>query len=253
MLSFYDTNMFASSYFTVHYTTGLLNSLFWWVRGWTRVSTSNFKGNPHFLVTESHRSEMHWSLSGINALWEVYWSLLWLRITAGWIFKANLHVRECGSLHWSSTTHQGSVNFHKRRREVLPSISKRHFLLSFFQSVTTTRKIDCLVAQTTDLVCVGILTSQGCNQSGHPWHVISLHPGHISRGVPVGESLVVAQTFLNIFIKAQGNYLVKDFKTLGWVHSTKKQWWSHLTLYILEHFSGGALQGDLGHLLHDGS
>ena len=43
---------------------------------------------------------------------------------------------------------------------------------------------------------------------------------------------------MNLFIKVEANHPATDFKPQGWVHSTKRQWWSNLTVYILEHFSG---------------
>ena len=46
----------------------------------------------------------------------------------------------------------------------------------------------------------------------------------------------MAQTLLNQFVKTNGNYPTTDFRTLGWVHYTKKQWWSSPILYILEYF-----------------
>ena len=63
-----------------------------------------------------------------------------------------------------------------------------------------------------------------------------LASGNVGKDVLVRENPAMARTFLNLFIKAKGNYPTTDFRTLGWVHSTKKQWWSHLTLYVLEHF-----------------
>ena len=65
---------------------------------------------------------------------------------------------------------------------------------------------------------------------------MSLHPGIISRDVPVGENPAKVPTFLNQFMKAGGNYLATDFRTLGWVSAFKQHWWSSLTLYVLEAF-----------------
>ena len=46
----------------------------------------------------------------------------------------------------------------------------------------------------------------------------------------------MAQTFLNQFIKVQGNYPMRDFRAPGWVHPSQKPWWRDLALYVLEHF-----------------
>ena len=32
------------------------------------------------------------------------------------------------------------------------------------------------------------------------------------------------------------NYLTTGFRTLGWVHSAKRQWWSQLINYVLDQF-----------------
>ena len=88
------------------------------------------------------------------------------------------------------------------------------------------------------LSACGILTPQSYRWLGHPRPVIGLYPGLADKYVPPGENLAMSRTFLNQFVKADGNYLMTDFRTPCWVHSTKKQWWSQLTTYILDHFSG---------------
>jgi len=67
--------------------------------------------------------------------------------------------------------------------------------------------------------------------------VIGFYPGLVDKDVPGGENPAMARTFLNQLVKVEGNYSVRDFKTPGWVHSTKKQWWSQLTNYVLNEFS----------------
>jgi len=121
-------------------------------------------------------------------------------------------------------------------KNYLPS-SKCHFPLSFFRSVTTERKMAWLLNRSTDSVRVGILTAQSHNRSGPPQLVIGLYPGLFGKDVLAGENPMMAWTFLNQFIKADSNYPVTDFRTPGWVHSTKKQWWSQLTSYVLDQFS----------------
>jgi len=85
-------------------------------------------------------------------------------------------------------------------------------------------------------VHVGILISNGFSWSGPPRSIISLHPGNVSRDLPMGENLAMVPTFLNRFSKVNGNYPATDFWTPGWVHSFNQQWWSSLTLYVLEFF-----------------
>jgi len=116
-------------------------------------------------------------------------------------------------------------------------LSKRHFPLSFFRLVTLVRKKNRPMTRSADSVQAGILTPHGYDWFGPPSHVLGLHLGNIGKDVSVGENLAMAQTFLNKFVKADGNHPVTDFKTPGWVHFTNKQWWSNLTLYILEYFN----------------
>jgi len=52
------------------------------------------------------------------------------------------------------------------------------------------------------------------------------------------------RTFLNQFVKADSNYSTTDFRTPGWAYSTKKQWWSQLTNYVLNQ-----LNDELGRLV----
>jgi len=44
----------------------------------------------------------------------------------------------------------------------------------------------------------------------------------------VGKILAMARTFLNYFIKDKGDYPGRDFWSPGWIHSSKKQWWSQI-------------------------
>ena len=64
---------------------------------------------------------------------------------------------------------------------------------------------------------------------------MGLHPGNVSRDIPVGENPAVALTFGNQFFKVNGNYPATDFRTPGWIHPPKA-WWVDLTTYILAHF-----------------
>ena len=76
----------------------------------------------------------------------------------------------------------------------------------------------------------------GYNHSGSPSVVLGLHPRRIGQDVPVRENLVMAQMFLNLFIKVQGNYPATDFRPPDWVHPTQNPWWRDLTLFVLNHF-----------------
>ena len=97
----------------------------------------------------------------------------------------------------------------------LPS-SKRHFSLSYFQSVMTSQKMGWSMTQSIDSVHVEILKLNGYNHYGSPRAVLSMHPGKIGQDLLVGENLAMAQTFLNQFIKVHNNYSARDFKAPGW-------------------------------------
>ena len=131
---------------------------------------------------------------------------------------------------------------HPRRRLLLPPESKFHYPLAFFQPVTAERKMTWSVSQTKKLVHVGILTSRGFSKSGPLQSILGLHPGNVSRDVPIGENPIKVSTFLNQFMNAGRNYPAMDFQTLGWVNVFKQQWWSSLILYVLELFTDNLMQ-----------
>jgi len=131
MLSFYDTNIFVSSYFAVHYSIGSLNSLFGSMRGMDGIVHFQFKGNPHFLVTGAHRSEMRWSLPLINALWGVYWPLLHMRTTTRWFFESQPSCLGMWLLTLIDNYSLGRINGSSRSEGISTTfpMSKHHFPL----------------------------------------------------------------------------------------------------------------------------
>jgi len=92
------------------------------------------------------------------------------------------------------------------------------------------------VTWSTNSVHVRILTLNGYNRCRSPRAVFVLHPERIGQDILVRENLVMAQTFLNQFIKVQGNYPAKDFRASGWVDPAQKSWWRDLMLYVLKYF-----------------
>ena len=74
------------------------------------------------------------------------------------------------------------------------------------------QKMKWSVTWSTDSVHVRILTSLSFNQSGPPWSVLGLYPGYVGQDVPVEENPAMAQTFINQFVKAHGNYLATDLE-----------------------------------------
>jgi len=97
------------------------------------------------------------------------------------------------------------------------------------------------MSQCTESVHVGILTHRGFSRCGPPRSILGLYPGNVSHDVPVGENPTKVSIFLNQFMNARGNYLANylatNFRTQGWVSVFKQQWWSSLTLNVLEVFT----------------
>lgn len=50
------------------------------------------------------------------------------------------------------------------------------------------------------------------------------------------ETPLVANTFLNQFVTSNGEFPCKDFRPLGWVHFSPKNWWALITSYFLKTF-----------------
>ena len=73
--------------------------------------------------------------------------------------------------------------------------------------------MEWLVTRSTNSIHAGILTSQGYSRSGPPRPVIGLYPSLVGKDVLVGENLAMARMFLNMFVKADGNYPATDFRT----------------------------------------
>lgn len=42
-----------------------------------------------------------------------------------------------------------------------------------------------------------------------------------------------ANTFLNMFLPAKGQYPAQNFRTPDWIHSTENMWWSRMVDFML--------------------
>ena len=62
------------------------------------------------------------------------------------------------------------------KKHYLP-LSKRHFSISYFQSITVPRKMKWAVTQSTDSVHIGVLTLSSYNSCRSPKVVLGMHPG----------------------------------------------------------------------------
>ena len=60
-----------------------------------------------------------------------------------------------------------------------------------------------------------MVTAAGFPRAGGIRSVLGLHPGLVGKEVPTGETPAMAQTFLNYFVKAEGNHPARDFRAPG--------------------------------------
>ena len=90
------------------------------------------------------------------------------------------------------------------------------------------------VTRSTYSVHVGILTLQGYNRSGLSRPVIRLYPGLVDKDLPIEDNPLMALTFLNQFVKADGNYPTLTLRHQ--IRSTRQRS-NQLTNYIMDQFS----------------
>ena len=123
------------------------------------------------------------------------------------------------------------MDIYYRGREVLSSI-KQAALSSFIFPISSGTMEDEMVCDPVhQLGTWGILTLNGYNFSRLPRAILGLHTGGIGQDIHVRKILAMAQMFLNQFIKVQGNYPARDFRTSGWVHPAQKLWWRDLKYF----------------------
>ena len=80
----------------------------------------------------------------------------------------------------------------------------------------------------------------GANEAypvGHGKDVFGLYPGLIRAEYPTGEAPQLATTFINQFLKVNGDFPT-DFCPLGWVHFTDKSWWGRMVGFVLIKLGG---------------
>ena len=107
-------------------------------------------------------------------------------------------------------------------RYYLP-VSKHHYPLAFFQSVTTAQRMNWSITKSTDFVHIDILTLNGFSRCGPPQGLLALYPGNVRQDALARKNPAMVSTFLNQFVKADGNYPATDFRMSGRVHCTRKQ------------------------------
>jgi len=68
----------------------------------------------------------------------------------------------------------------------------------------------------------------------HSKVVVRLHLGLLRPEYSTGETPKQANTFINQFMAAKGDFPKGNFRVLGWIHSSRKQWWSSMVNFILK-------------------
>jgi len=92
---FSDANMLVFALFVVHYATGPTNSLFRSVKKMDGSIHFQFQGNASLFSDRSSPERDALLLAVMSVSREVFWSLSYLKITAGCCTKATFHVRGC--------------------------------------------------------------------------------------------------------------------------------------------------------------
>ena len=68
--------------------------------------------------------------------------------------------------------------------------------------------------------------------AGHRRDVLGLQLGLVRAEYLTRETLQLAATFINQFLKARSNFPT-DFHPLGWVHFSDKSWWGKMVSFVL--------------------
>ena len=79
---------------------------------------------------------------------------------------------------------------------------------------------------------LGRLSAKEVHSAGHGKDVFGLFPGLVRPEYLKGETLQLAATFINQFLKVRGDFPI-DFHLLGWVNSTDKSWWGRMVGFVL--------------------
>ena len=121
------------------------------------------------------------------------------------------------------TLHDGDYKWLRQiegRRFFLPNM-ERMYPLSYLQHMSVPRPMVWEITRPVPEVSLGTLGSRKVYNAGHEKEAFGLFPGLLRSEHLVGETPKLGTTFLNVFMKAGGDFLV-DFRSPGWIHSTEK-------------------------------
>lgn len=111
------------------------------------------------------------------------------------------------------------------------------------------RKMEWHLTKPQDGVLLGCLSSTATFSSSTDKHITGLLPGSLKKEYPIGETPITASIFLNCFSVVHGEFPSKDFRPLGWVHSSVKGCWSVLTGFSLKKFESQQMKIGLYHAI----
>ena len=137
------------------------------------------------------------------------------------------------------TLHDGDYKWLRQiegRKFFLPNM-ERMYPLSYLQHMSVPRIMAWEIARPVPKVSLGTLGSRKVYIVGHEKEVFGLFPGLLRSDHLVGETPQLGTTFINVFMKAGGDFPV-DFRPLGWIHSTDKYWWGRMVSFVLAELGG---------------
>ena len=70
---------------------------------------------------------------------------------------------------------------------------------------------------------------------GNGRNMLGLQPGLVKAEYPMGQTLLLAATFIKKFLDVLGD-VPPEFYSAGWVHSTDTNWWGKMAGFALAEF-----------------
>jgi len=117
------------------------------------------------------------------------------------------------------------------RRFFLPNM-ERMYPLAYLQHTLVHRAMEWDLSQSISGASLGKLGVKEAYAAGDEKDVFGLYPGLVRAEYPKGETLQLATTFINQFLKVRGDFST-DFRPFEWVHSTDKSWWGRMVGFVL--------------------
>lgn len=116
-------------------------------------------------------------------------------------------------------------------------IWKDTYLFIYLQSVSIPRPMNSHLTKAQDGVLLGGFSSHGAHPLATGKRGSGLLLGLWRKEFALGETPLIANTFLHQFVDVKGEFPCQDFRLLGWVNSSTKGWWAMLTNHCLTIFN----------------